>query len=72
VIAREPSASDGVRVALDLIDFTERMLVQRLKREHPEETDDDIAARVDAWYAERPGAELGDAEGVPGSWPRSA
>jgi len=61
---------ERLRVAFDLIDTAERMLRQRLRREVAGITDEEIEARVAAWYAKRPGAELGDADGVCGAWPR--
>jgi len=53
-----------------LIEFAEAMLRQRLRRDHPGVSEEEIDAMVGSWYAERPGAELGDAKGVPGTWPR--
>ena len=44
---------------------------QSLRRTHPDETTEQIEARVGAWLLERPGAEHGDCQ--PGrivSWPR--
>lgn len=67
--ARETPA-DRLRLAFDLIDFAERMLRQRLRREHPGLSEEQIEARVDAWYCERPGARDVHADGALGSWPR--
>lgn len=64
-------ASERLRVAFDLYDLGEDMLRQRFRREHPELSADAIEARVDAWRLRRPGAELGDGEGVPVPWPRA-
>lgn len=36
-----------------------------LRRRHPELRADEIEAKLQAWLAERPGAELGDGEGTP-------
>jgi hypothetical protein len=64
------TATERLRMAFELIDIAERMLRQRLRREMPDISEQALAERVDAWYARRPGAELGDAEGRPGAWPR--
>jgi hypothetical protein len=64
------SPGENLRLAFELIEFAEAMLRQRLRREHPDASEQDIDVMVGVWYAERPGAELGDAEGVPGTWPR--
>jgi hypothetical protein len=61
---------ENLKTALELVDVTERMLRRRLRREHPDLTDDAIEDRIIAWYRQRPGAEQGDGEGVTGSWPR--
>jgi hypothetical protein len=57
-------------VAFDLFEAGVDLKRQQLKRQHPGETDSDIERRVTAWLHERPGAEHGDAEGRPGTWPR--
>lgn len=46
------------------------LMRQRLKREHPGETDAEIERRITAWLHERPGAEHGDAVGRVVPWPR--
>lgn len=62
--------AERLRLAFELIDLAERMLRQRLRREHPDLTDAQLEARIDAWYLHRPGALDGDAVGTPGTWPR--
>ena len=62
--------TERLRMAFELIDVAERMLRQRLRRESPGISDDVLEARVSAWYERRPGAELGDGEGIAGAWPR--
>jgi len=64
------AARENVRTALELLDVAERMLRRRLRREDPHVTEEAIEERVLAWYRQRPGAELGDGQGVIGSWPR--
>jgi hypothetical protein len=41
------------------------MVRARFRREHPEWGDAELDERVLAWLHERPGAEHGDAEGIP-------
>jgi Rv0078B-related antitoxin len=38
---------------------------QRLRREHPEWSDAELAGAMRAWMRDRPGAEHGDAIGTP-------
>jgi len=61
---------EKLRMAFSLIDTAERLLRQRLRRESPGISEQVLEEQVLAWYARRPGAELGDAQGVPGAWPR--
>jgi len=67
--SRETPA-EKLRIAFSLIEVAERMLRQRLRREQPEISEDELEERVGAWYARRPGAEFGDGVGIPGTWPR--
>ena len=59
-----------LRIALDLFEFGTDMMRQKLRRETPDATQDEIQARLVAWLQERPGAELGDGVGRPAHWPR--
>jgi hypothetical protein len=64
------TVGERMRVAFDLYDVGEQLLRQRFRREHPEMSPEAIEARVQEWRLRRPGAELGDGEGVPVEWPR--
>jgi hypothetical protein len=44
------------------------MMRQRLRREFPGESEQQIDQRVAAWLRARPGAENGDADGRPRNW----
>lgn len=68
--ATAETATERLRITFELIEVAERMLRQRLRREQPGISQQALDERVDAWYARRPGAEHGDAEGVPAAWPR--
>jgi hypothetical protein len=59
------AARERFGVALELAELAEQMLRSRLRRKHPAYSEDAIEREVDAWYAHRPGAEHGDAEGRP-------
>jgi hypothetical protein len=54
-----------LRIALELHDLGVRMQRQRLRREHPQWSDAELAAAMRAWMRDRPGAEHGDAVGTP-------
>jgi hypothetical protein len=56
--------------ALELADLAERMVRERLRREHPGASEAEIESRVEAWLLVRPGAEHGDAVGLPVELPR--
>jgi len=62
---------ERLRVAFDLFEAGVDLMRQRLKREHPGETDADIERRIGTWLRERPGAEHGDGVGRAVRWPRS-
>jgi len=62
--------AERLRLTLRLHDEGVRLMRQNLRRRHPEATDEEIERRLREWLSERPGAERGDAEGVPVSWPR--
>lgn len=65
-------AAARLRLALDLFAAGEAMKRQALRRADPTASEAQIEGRLLAWLRERPGAEHGDAEGVPGTWPRSS
>jgi hypothetical protein len=60
-----------MRTALDLFELGENMLRQRLRRERPQASEEEIEEAVRVWRTSRPGAELGDAPGSPRPWPPS-
>ena len=64
-------AAERLRLALEMFGAGEAMMRQKLRREHPDETDAEIEGRLIAWLQHRPGAEAGDAVGRPVAWPRS-
>jgi len=52
-----------LRTALDMFEFGESMMRERLRRERPHATDDEVARALAAWLRTRPGAEHGDSPG---------
>ena len=67
-VARAEAAA-RLRTALDLFEAGVEMVRQKLRRDHPDLAEREIAARVGTWLRERPGAEFGDAVGRRLSWP---
>ena len=57
--------------ALELHDLGVAMMDQRLRREDPGASDEQIRARLRDWLHTRPGAELGDGVGRVVPWPRA-
>ncbi|MFL5408963.1 MAG: hypothetical protein ACJ79O_24350 [Myxococcales bacterium] len=62
--------ADRLRAALDLHQFGKAMMRECLRREHPEKGDVELDDLLRRWLEERPGAEQGDGDGRPVSWPR--
>ena len=61
----EPSPAEKLRIALDLAEAGVELMLQNLRRRHPEADDAEVDRLLQAWLLERPGAEHGDAEGRP-------
>jgi Rv0078B-related antitoxin len=59
--------ADRFRIALELYEVGENMLRQRLRRERPEASMQDIDAAIAVWLQRRSGAEYGDHPGPPSS-----
>jgi hypothetical protein len=62
--------AERFRLTLDIFEFGERLLRQKLRRKHPQATEAELEAGIVEWLQRRPGAEQGDGEGRPVSWPR--
>lgn len=68
-----PSAEtlrDRLLATFEMFDFGVEMMAANLRRRHPDAAPEDIERMLDAWLLERPGAEEGDAPGVPVSLER--
>ncbi|KAA0255997.1 MAG: hypothetical protein EDX89_02725 [Acidobacteria bacterium] len=64
------SPADRLRLTLELSEVADAMREQRLRREHPGLTEEEIEDEMARWRGTRPGAEEGDAPGRPVPWPR--
>ena len=58
-------ARDRFEVALELSELAEEVMRANLRRRHPAATSEQIEDMLVAWFADRPGAEHGDAAGRP-------
>lgn len=59
------TAKDRLLAAFELFEFGVEMMAATLRRRHPEASQEQIERMLEAWLQDRPGAELGDAPGVP-------
>ena len=67
--AASPEA-ERLRTALALFDAGVTMMRQNLHRADPEADEATVSARLQAWLTTLPGAEHGDADGIPMEFPR--
>lgn len=67
---RNRRAAERFQMALSLYELAEEMVRQNFRRKHPQASNEEVEAAVHAWQLRRPGAEFGDADGVPIAWPR--
>ncbi len=54
-----------MRQTFELFEFGVEVMATNLRRRFPDATPEEIERLVEVWLAERPGAEHGDAPGVP-------
>jgi hypothetical protein len=64
-MAEEETLADRLLMTFELFEFGVEMMAANLRRRHPGATPEEIERLLEAWLAERPGAELGDGPGVP-------
>lgn len=69
-VKTERRAAARLNLCFDMFELGTDMMVQKLRRQHPEASDEELRSRYVAWLHERPGAENGDGQGKPASWPR--
>ncbi len=53
-------------IVLELLEIAERAFVYKLTKRRPTISEQEIETALRDWYAQRPGASLGDGVGVPG------
>ena len=58
------TARDRLLAAFEMFEFGVEMMATTLRRRHPDASPEQIEEMLDAWLAERPGAEDGDGPGV--------
>ena len=63
------TAAERFRIAMDLFQTGVDLMRQNLRREHPDDSDEEIEARLADWLKTRPGAEHGDCPGRRLDWP---
>jgi Rv0078B-related antitoxin len=61
---RDPAVMARVKTTFELYELAEAMMRQNLRRRFPQESEEQIEARVVAWLHDRPGESISDA-----SWP---
>lgn len=66
----ETTEIERLRTAFELFEAGREMKRAQLRRQNPDATEHEISELLGLWLRTRPGAEHGDAEGRPGSWPR--
>lgn len=54
---------ERLRIALEMADLGEQLVRSRLRRDHPDWTDEQVQAVIDRWRQDRPGAPFGDYPG---------
>lgn len=69
-MADRETARDRLLAAFEMFEFGVEMMAATLRRRHPDASPEQIEQMLDAWLAERPGAEDGDGPGVPVSLER--
>ena len=62
--------ADRLESALEMWEDGVCMMRESLRRRNPAASPEEIESAVDSWLRTRPGAEYGDADGVPVEWPR--
>lgn len=70
-VPETPAPPAGLRTALDLLELGAQLRAQRHRREHPDATEAEVQAAVDAWLIDRRQAPHGDAAGRHVPWPRN-
>jgi len=63
-VSDRETARDRLLAAFEMFEFGVEMMAATLRRRHPDASPEQIEEMLDAWLAERPGAEDGDGPGV--------
>jgi hypothetical protein len=65
---RSRTPEEGARLGIALSDLGIRLMRQKLRREHPRATKEEILAMLNEWLHHRPGAPIGDGVGRLRPW----
>jgi len=57
---RDPAMMERMRTAFELYDLAEQMMRQKLRRQNPRASEEEIEDGIREWLHRRPGAEHGD------------
>lgn len=57
---RDPAMMERMRTTFELYDLAEQMMVQKLRRQNPAASEEEIEEGIREWLHRRPGAEHGD------------
>lgn len=63
-------AQERFRRAMEMYEAAEAEVRREFRQNNPDATEDEVYQHVIAWREYRPGAEHGDADGIPVPWPR--
>lgn len=63
-IADDETPADRLAVTFEMFEFGVEMMAANLRRHHPGESPEQIERHLEAWLADRPGAEQGDGAGA--------
>jgi hypothetical protein len=65
VDTEDETTADRLRQTFEIFEFGVDMMAANLRRRHPEKGPEELQDLLDEWLAARPGAEHGDADGIP-------
>lgn len=57
---RDPAMMERMRTTFELYELAEQMMRQKLRRQNPGASEEEIEEGIQAWLHHRPGAEHGD------------
>ncbi|MCU0715557.1 MAG: hypothetical protein MUD03_05465 [Pirellula sp.] len=64
------TAREKFEIISELFEMGRRAFIQKQKMKYPHITEEELDRLVQAWLRDRPGAEFGDGDGIPGDMKR--